>query len=244
MQDISFYNIVFPILSLMPIFALAIICLILKHGQLCPGQHSRIQAELITIWTVLFVGVMIGAETQTSTWVLVVGGLGGAYGILLSIWQGKLPNKRAIPDKAIYFAMLPLTIYGLVLIWMQPSWFVLLPMAITGAVLANLLLVKARHRLEAFNRLLPYGGIVGTILSLVLVSWTIYAAGEGLFNADMQRDLLWALGFLLLGLSLWVLPLVSDNPQSNTLLGIATFLLLIAQILTYEVVVLLTINMA
>jgi len=242
--DISFYNVVFPILSLMPFCALAIICIILKYGQLCPGQHSRIQGELITLWTVLFVAIMIGAETTTSTWVLVIGGLGGVYGILLSIWQGKLPNKRAIPDKAIYASLVPIGLYSMAVIAQQPSWFVLLPMLITGGVLANLLLVKARHRLEAFNRLLPFSGIFFTMLSLVIVSLLIYVGGEALFNSDMQRDMMWALGFLVLGVGLWILPSISRNPQSHTLLGVATFLLLIAQILIYEVVVLLSINMA
>jgi len=240
--DISFYNIVFPILSLMPFCALTIICIILKYGQLCPGQHSRLQGELITIWTVLFVAIMIGAETSTQTWVLVIGGVGGAYGILLSIWQGKLPNKRAIPDKAIYCALVPLAIYSAAIIFNQPSFYVLIPMLITGAVLANLLLVKAKNRLEAFNRILPFSGIFATIVALVAISMTILNGHEALFNNEMQRDMMWALGFLALGIILWILPLISKNPQSHTLLGVATFLLLIAHILMYEVVVLLTIN--
>jgi len=228
----------------MPFCALVIVCIILKHGELCPGQHSRLQGELITIWTVLFVSIMIGAETATSTWVLALGAVGGIYGILLSIWQGKLPNKRAIPDSAIYFSLLPLGAYSLAIVINQPSIYIILPMIITGAVLANLLLVKAKNRLEAFNRLLPFGGVFCTILSLVYVSITIYLGGDGLFTTDMQRDMMWALGFLILGIGLWVLPLLSSNPQSHTLLGIATFLLLIAQILAYEVLVLITINMA
>lgn len=228
----------------MPVFALAVVCLILKYGQLCPGQHSRIQGELITIWTVLFVAIMIGAETPTSTWVLVVGGVGGVYGILLSIWQGKLPNKRAIPDKAIYAALAPLSIYAVAVLVAQPSPFIMLPMIVTGSVLANLLLVKAKHRLEAFNRLLPYAGILATVLALGAVAYHILLAGEQLFNPDMQRDLMWAMGFLILGLALWILPLISTNPQSHTLLGVATFLLLIAQVLIYEVIVLITINIS
>jgi len=226
----------------MPVCALIIICVILKYGQLCPGQHSRIQGELITVWTVLFVAIMMGAETAISTWILVVGGLGGAYGILLSIWQGKLPNKRAIPDQAIYFSLVPLGLYGAAVLLAQPSWFVILPMVITGAVLANLLLVKAKHRLESFNRLLPFAGFFAAIIALLFVSITVYLAGEQALSETIVNNLMWTLGFLILGLFLWVLPQVSTNPQSHTLLGVATFLLLISQILIYEVVVLVAIN--
>lgn len=231
----------------MPIVALAIICLILRYGQLCPSQHSRIQGELITIWTVLFVSLMIGAETSIHPWLLVLGGVGGVYGILLSIWQGKLPNKRAIPDKAIYASLVPLSLYGLSVLASQHSVLVLLPVLLTGAVLANLLLVKARHRLEAFNKLLPFSGIISAVISLIITSVLIYLNTDVLQNYQqlaqvVQSNLLWSLGFLLLGLLLWILPQISTNPQSHTLLGVATFLILISQVLNYEIVVLLLIN--
>lgn len=237
MVDISFYNIVVPILAISPFVSLAIICLILKKGQLCPGQHSRIQGELITIWTVVFVSLMMAAETHLSSWIIAIGVIGGIYGILLSIWQGKLPNKRAIPDKAIYGALVPVGIYALGVLIYQANLFVLLPVVITGCVLAQLLLVKAKHRLEAFNRLLPMIGVIASVVSLVILAWLLGTNDSAEIFSQITPELYWFFGFLTGGLALWLLPLFSSNEQSFKLLGIATFLTLISQILVYEVIV-------
>lgn len=237
MIDTMFYNIVVPILGLAPFFALSVICLILKYGQLCPGQHSRIQGELITIWTVLIVSIMMAAETNLPIPVLVVGAIGGAYGILLSIWQGKLPNKRAIPDNAIYGALLPIGIYAIGVVVHQASLFIILPMIVTGAVLAQLILVKAKHRLEAFNKILPVTGVVVSVISLIILAFLLITLSDATLLDDVMNKIYWFFGFLVFGLVLWLLPMFSGDPQSYTLLGVATFLVLISQILIYEVVV-------
>jgi len=235
--DTLFYNIVVPILGLAPFVALSIICLILKYGQLCPGQHSRIQGELITIWTVLFVSMMMAVETQLPTSFLIIGAIGGVYGVLLSIWQGKLPNKRAIPDKAIYGSLVPLSIYALGVLFNQASLVIVLPMLVTGAVLAQLILVKAKHRLEAFNKLLPVAGVVVSVISLGVLAFTLATLGDAAFTSEILSKVYWYFGFLAFGLVLWLLPIFSGDPQSYTLLGVATFLILISQILFYEVIV-------
>lgn len=240
MTDISFYSIVVPILGLAPFFSLALICLILKYGQLCPGQHSRIQGELITIWTVLSVSIMMGVETTLAMPILVIGALGGIYGILLSIWQGKLPNKRAIPDKAIYGALVPIGIYALGVLVNQGNVFIIIPMIVTGAVLGQLILVKAKHRLESFNRLLPILGVIVSVIGLIYLGFSLAILPEPSIIEALSSKLFWFFGFLLIGLALWLLPLFSGDPQSYTLLGVATFLLLISQILMYEVVVIIT----
>lgn len=237
MIDTSFYNVVVPILGLAPIFALAVICLILKYGQLCPGQHSRIQGELITIWTVLFVSIMMAVETSVSSIILIIGTLGGVYGILLSIWQGKLPNKRAIPDSAIYGALVPLSIYGIGILVNSQHLFVILPMIIMGAVLSQLLLVKAKHRLDAFNRLLPAIGVVASVISLAILAYFLVSQTDTTLLDSVLSNLYWFFGFISIGLTLWLLPLFSNNSQSYTLLGISTFLILISQILLFEVIV-------
>ena len=237
MIDISFYNIVVPILALSPFFAFSILCLILKKGQLCPGQHSRIQGELITIWTVIFVSLMMAVETALSNWFLSIGVLGGIYGVLLSIWQGKLPNKRAIPDKAIYGALIPLGIYALGVAFTQTTIFVLLPVIVTGCVLAQLILVKAKHRLVAFNQLLPIIGVATSVLSLMIFGFSFMGHDSALLLDQITPELYWFFAFLIVGLGLWLLPLFTNDEQSYTLLGVATFLVLISQILLYEVVV-------
>lgn len=232
----NFYNMVFPVLSLMPIWALAVICFLLKNGELCPGQRSRFQGELITVWTILLLAIMMGFESSIARWILVVGIAGSAYGVLLSIWQGKLPGKRSIPDQAIYFSLVPLTVFGLGVLFSQPSGFAVLPMIIAGSVLAHLLLVKAKHRFQAFNKILPVAGVITAIISLVVVMIMMMAQGDIAMKDQQLNDFMWFIGFLISGLFLWLLPAFSSNPQSYTLLGIATFLILISQVLVTEFV--------
>jgi len=233
----DFYNMVFPVLSLMPIWALVIICLLLKKGELCPGQRSRFQGELITIWTILFVALMMGVESAIAGWILIIGALGAGYGVLLSIWQGKLPGKRSIPDKAIYFALAPLGIFSIGVLCSQANAFAILPMIITGTVLAHLLLVKAKSRLQAFNKILPFIGVAAVLVSLIVVMTLIGFGTNEALSAEQINDFMWFIGILIGGIFLWLLPALSSNPQSHTLLGIATFLLLISQILITELVV-------
>lgn len=233
----NFYNMVFPVLSLMPIWALIVICCLLKKGQLCPGQRSRFQGELITIWTILILAIMMGFESTIATWLLVVGLIGGAYGVLLSIWQGKLPGKRSIPDVAIYYSLIPTGIFGLGVLVSQPSPFSVLPMIMAGSVLAHLLLVKARHRFVAFNKILPAIGVSTALISLITIAILVLSSGEFDLNDQQVNGFFWFIGFMVSGLFLWLLPALSTNPQSHTLLGIATFLILISQVLATELVV-------
>ena len=229
----NFYNMVFPVLSLMPIWALMIICCLLKKGQLCPGQRSRFQGELITIWTILGLAVMMGFESSVPTWVLIFGIIASVYGILLSIWQGKLPGKRSIPDQAIYFSLIPLSIFGLGVVLFS-GLLSGLPMIVAGSVLANLLLVKAKHRFPVFNQILPAIGVTATIITLIVMMFLLTTGQSSELSGDQINDFMWFIGFLVGGMFLWLLPTLSSNPQSHTLLGIATFLILVSQVLAIE----------
>ena len=235
MGSAHFYDQVFPVLSLMPVWALLVICWLLQKGELCPGQRSRIQGELITLWTVLGVGLMMGMEASVSGGLLVLGALGVVYGVLLSVWQSKLPGKRSIPDKAIYGALAPLGLFAVGVLWSYGSLVPLLMMMASGTALAHLLIVKARHRLQAFNLLLPVFGVVVAIVSLLVI-----AVMAGLINGEaidevLIKDMIWYIGFLASALFLWLVPLFSQRDNSHTLLGVATFLLFISQVLAIDV---------
>lgn len=231
----NFYDQVFPVLSLMPVWALLVICWILHKGQLCPGQRSRIQGELITLWTVLFVGLMMGFESLVPGWVMVLGAIGGGYGLLLSIWQSKLPGKRSIPDKAIFGALVPLGLFALGVLVSYGSVMPVLMMMVAGTAFCHLIIVKARHRLEAFNLLLPTFGVVIAILCLFIVAIIAALSDPQEVTSQLISDLLWYIGFLVAAIFLWLTPLVSKRENSHTLLGVATFLLFISQVLAIDV---------
>ena len=195
MGSAHFYDQVFPVLSLMPVWALLVICWLLQKGELCPGQRSRIQGELITLWTVLGVGLMMGMEAVVSGGLLVLGALGVVYGVLLSIWQSKLPGKRSIPDKAIYGALAPLGLFAVGVLWTYGSLVPLLMMMASGTALAHLLIVKARHRLQAFNLLLPVFGVVVAIVSLLVIAVMAALNSAEAMNEVLINDMLWYIGF-------------------------------------------------
>ena len=75
---------------------------------------------------------------------------------------------------------MPLALYGLGLMQIQGWLGGLLQMVLLGSAFAHLMLLRARHRLQAFNLLLPWR-LVSAILSLiwlaVLVGWQGSSAG-------------------------------------------------------------------
>jgi hypothetical protein len=104
-------------------------------------------------------------------------------------------------------------------------------------VLAQLILVKAKHRLEAFNKILPVTGVIASVISLIILAFLLITLSDATLLDDVMNKIYWFFGFLVFGLALWLLPMFSGDPQSYTLLGVATFLVLISQILIYEVIV-------
>ena len=92
------------------------------------------------------------------------------------------------------------------------------------------MLLRARHRLQAFNLLLPLAGLVSAILSLiwlaVLVGWQGSSAGlDPLIPGVVTQD-----GLLVAALLLWFSPIYRQQETAPVVVSVTLCGLIIAQI--------------
>ena len=119
---------------------------------------------------------MLAVEAKVAGWLIWSGGRPGArYRASWSslAWRGK----RAIPATLLWLPAMPLALYGLGLMQIQGWLGGLLQMVLLGSAFAHLMLLRARHRLQAFNLLLPWRGLVSAILSLIWLA--VLGVGRG-----------------------------------------------------------------
>lgn len=236
MTELSFYQQIFPLIVLMPIAASGLLALVLSKGEVCPGQRKRITENMISIWAVLALGLMLGVESYANTATLIVGGIAVIFGILLNLLQARLEGKRAIPSSWLRLPIGLAGITGLLVLWQQQQLMLLLESLLLGAVFAHVILLRSKHRLEAFNTLLPVMGIVVGILlmlGLLLNSW-LYAEPEQL--SILQDFVIYRAVLLLLALGLWTTPLYSKTPFTPQLVSITTVLLLFSEVISMGII--------
>lgn len=157
----------YPLSGLMALGALAWLALVLWRGDLCPGQRSRILQQSFSVWVISGLSVMLAVEAKAPQWQVWLGGAALVLGIGVSLLQSRLEGKRAIPATWLLLPALPLSLYGVGLLAATGWVSGLLQMVLLGAAFAHLMLLRARHRLQAFNTLLPMAGLGAAIASLL-----------------------------------------------------------------------------
>lgn len=220
----------FPLTGLMALGALIALGLVLWRGDLCPGQRSRITTQLFSVWVITGLSLMLAVEAKAADWLIWSGAAALILGVVLSLAQSRLEGKRAIPATLFWLPAMPLLIYGIGLLQIQGWLGGLLQMVLLGAAFAHLMLLRARHRLQAFNTLLPLAGLVAAILSLlwlaVLVGWQGSSAGlDALIPAVLTQAAL-----LIATLLLWFSPLYRQQETAPVVVSTALCGLIIAQL--------------
>ncbi|MGL5070029.1 MAG: hypothetical protein ACRC61_02050 [Aeromonas salmonicida] len=223
----------FPLTGLMALGALIALGIVLWRGDLCPGQRSRITAQLFSIWVITGLSLMLAVEAKVASWLVWSGGAALILGIVLSLAQSRLEGKRAIPSTLLWLPAMPLLVYGVGLLQIQGWLSGLLQMTLLGAAFAHLMLLRARHRLQAFNLLLPLAGLVAAMLSLlwlavlaVLVGWQ----GNGAELDALIPGVLTQAILLIAALLLWFSPIYLQKETAPVVVSTALCGLVIAQI--------------
>lgn len=235
-SEVSFYQPIFPVLVLMPIAAACFLALVLAKGEVCPGQRKRITENMISIWAVLALGLMMGVENYANTATLFVGGSAVVSGIMLNLMQARLDGKRSIPTHWLRLPIGLAVITGLLLLWQQQQPILLLEAVLLGAVFAHVILLRAKHRLQAFNVILPVVGIVTSVLlmlGLLLMAWL--SAEPALLDA-LQNFVIYRALILLLALGIWSIPLYSKQAYTPNLVSVATVLLLFSEVINMGII--------
>lgn len=220
----------FPLTGLMALGALIALGIVLWRGDICPGQRSRISQQLFSIWVITALSLMLAVEAKAASWLIWSGGVALVLGVGLSLAQSRLEGKRSVPSTLLWLPALPLAVYGFGLLQLQGWVSGLLQMAMLGAAFAHLMLLRARHRLKAFNTLLPLAGLAGAMASLiwlaVLVGWQGSSAGlDPLIPGVVTQA-----GLLVAALLLWFSPIYRQQETAPVVVSVTLCGLIIAQI--------------
>ncbi|MEG0009531.1 MAG: hypothetical protein RR721_03230 [Aeromonas sp.] len=221
----------FPLTGLMALGALIALGLVLWRGDLCPGQRSRITTQLFSIWVITGLSLMLAIEAGVKGWLIWCGGAALILGIALSLVQSRLEGKRAIPGTLLWLPAMPLALYGLGLMQIQGWLGGLLQMVLLGAAFAHLMLLRARHRLQAFNTLLPMTGLAAAVGSLLwLVALLLMAQPSEALLDTLLPWILTQSGLLIAALLLWFTPLYRQQETAPVVLSVTLCGLLIAEV--------------
>ncbi|WAF75104.1 hypothetical protein NRL00_11465 [Aeromonas dhakensis] len=220
----------FPLTGLMALGALIALGLVLWRGDLCPGQRSRITTQLFSVWVITGLSLMLAVEAKAADWLIWSGGAALILGVVLSLAQSRLEGKRAIPATLFWLPAVPLLVYGIGLLQIQGWLGGLLQMVLLGAAFAHLMLLRARHRLQAFNTLLPLAGLVAAILSLLWLAVLVGWQGNGASLDALIPAVLTQAALLIAALLLWFSPLYRQQETAPVVVSIALCGLIIAQL--------------
>ncbi|GIC78444.1 hypothetical protein [Moritella sp. F3] len=236
MTEISFYQQVYPIIVMMPIAAACFLALVLSKGEVCPGQCKRITENMISIWAVLALGLMIGIEVYATTATLVIGGVAVFIGIIQNLIQSRLEGKRAIPSTWLRLPIALAVITGLLVLWQQQQPLLLLESVLLGAVFAHVILLRAKHRLQAFNVILPVVGIASSVLLMLglLVVASMHAEPSNI--SVIQEFVIYRAIILLLALGVWTIPLYTKQEYTPNIVSLTTVLLLFSEVMSMGII--------
>ncbi|MGY3867486.1 hypothetical protein [Aeromonas bivalvium] len=221
----------YPLSGLMALGALAWLALVLWRGDLCPGQRSRITQQSFSVWVITGLSVMLAVEAKAPQWQIWLGGTALVLGIGVSLLQSRLEGKRAIPGHWLWLPALPLALYGVGLLTRSGWVSGLLQMVLLGAAFAHLMLLRARHRLQAFNTLLPMAGLGAAMASLLWFAalMLVHSPSEAVL-ADLLPWILTQASLLIAALLLWFSPLYRQQETAPVVLSVTLCGLLIAEI--------------
>ncbi|GGB46461.1 hypothetical protein GCM10011502_19820 [Oceanisphaera marina] len=235
----------FAPLALTAITALGLLLWILRNGDLCPGQRRRISDGLLSVWAVFGLALMLSVEAAVPSLMLWLGGSTLASGLGATLYQARLAGKRSLPLSWHMLALVLALCYGLGLL-LREGPAALLMAGAGGCVFTHLIMVRAKHRLQAFNLLLPLVGIafaVGwMVLLLVQTLWLQYESEVVFDTAHLIRPFVQMCAAVLLGAVIWLLPLLRKEQTRPPVIAVAALLILGALTVGQSIIGQLSIN--
>ncbi|GAA3529188.1 hypothetical protein [Zobellella aerophila] len=219
----------FAPLALTAITALALLIWVLRNGDLCPGQRRRIGDGVLSVWAVFSLALMLGAEAGVQTPLLSLGGFTCVVGLGTVLYQARLQGKRSLPVSWHYPALALAMLCGVWLIGIM-GMAALLAAGTGGCVFAHLILVRARHRLQAFNILLPLAGIA------FAAGWLLVLLVQAVIELNINQREMTALivpfvqmsAAVLTGSLIWLLPLLRKEQTKPPVIAVAALLMIAA----------------
>ncbi|WP_261892882.1 hypothetical protein [Vibrio porteresiae] len=198
-----------------------VLTLIMVKGEICPGQRGRVHKVLPVV------GILWLATAFNHLIFIVLGA-----GILFFCSQVQTKKTR---DEGPLWAMHVTNVLAvLALLWqsfLYPHLWAgvahFISLAVSGSVLAHLLMTLARSRLQAFNRILPVVGIVGTMLMVLCLVPYGYQLSESALGA-LTQGVLTYLALLVLAIITWCWHIFTNKSVAKIQLAVTQILILIA----------------
>ncbi len=200
-----------------------ILTLVLVKGEICPGQRGRVHKLLPTL-AVLWLAV---ASIKIQAFMV-----SAALMYFFSQVQTKKTRDQG-PLWVIYLANGLALAYVAIAIGEQSSLAaganVFMQIILLGACFAQLLLVVARSRLQAFQRILPVTGVVAAMLTSITLLMKVYGLPEAQLET-LLVPLFTTLGVMIVGVVVWCWHMFRSKAASKLQMAIALLLLLAAAV--------------
>lgn len=183
-----------------------ILSIALIKGDICPGQRGRLHQaffylSLVSLFTaflyplfiipIILMGLFFVKnktnKTKITQWCLLLHLTSLSYAII------------------IFYSLSSLSIYVF--------FFLLFQGVCIGSIHANLLLKIARSRLEAFNRILPFIGIISTFLMIIQVA--IIHQYDFTLNAHLY-SIFSAMLLYIIGVFIWIYRFIKVQPANSS----------------------------
>jgi len=205
-----------------------ILTLVLVKGEICPGQRGRVHKMLPTL-AILWLAV---ASLKIQAFMVAA-----ALVYFFSQVQTKKTRERG-PLWVLYLANGLALAYVGIMIGEQPSVAaganVVTQVFLLGACFSQLLLVIARSRLQAFQRILPITGVVATMLASMTILWSVYGLPEAQLQTIMM-PILTSIGLMLGAALVWCVPLFVSKPATKAQLSLTLLMLLSAVLFAHPI---------
>lgn len=221
------------ILPLTCSFSFLWMMLVLIKGELCHGQRSRLSQQFVTLWSFVSLALVSAIASKTEPLIATITlSLTIIAGWWLSYRQFQLKSKRAIKCSTWWYPGIPLLITAVILAIQHP--YSLIASALAAVVVTHWLMVKAEHRLNAFNRLFPFIGVILFALLVGLHTLQIWLYGNGPLLGDLTHTFIYMIAFAFIGLFMWLLPLLRNMEPIAGQLAAATLCFIIVAIKVTE----------
>ncbi len=196
-----------------------LLTLILVKGDICPGQRGRIH-KVLPVLAILWLAV---AQLKMQA-IMVTFAIGYFYTQVQTkktrdsgpLWAMYLANGLALAFVAIQMTEQP---------DLASALHLFLQIVLFGGVLAHLLLVIARTRLQAFHRILPFMGVLAAMFTALTVLAKAYGLPKELVDAA-THNILFGLSLMISAIVIWCWHLFTDKPVGRVQLFIALSMLL------------------
>ncbi|MGY5450079.1 hypothetical protein ACVFI8_03925 [Agarivorans sp. MS3-6] len=212
----SLYSILFVSLVGSSSIAFLLIMLILHKGELCPGQKGRIQRQISTLVSFITLAGLSGFESQQDSWLVVLVFASALIGWGLSYRLNKLKHKRSLPLMTWWGMGAPLLVVAATLTSL--NGVILFSLLTSGAAISHWLIVKAKHRLSSFDKLLPLLGLISAMLSMMTVCIYLLLNQQLVDNVESIKQFVIMTTLLVSACLLWLVPQFRKTPPPAQLL--------------------------